>query len=592
MAEDKIKIYEPNEIEDISIYPVVDETGSTDSTSDSTGVESPSTLPPTSMPNYILASDLINASLDTQMRKIKSDYGFTETGSIQIGKYAATVSGQILISPDGIVAISKDDGLPSITIDGQTGNATFKGTILAGSVVTGYLTVGGAAADVNANATGISADRVSISGSTSFTSGYDPTTKVASTGGNYTTTATAAAAKVKIFPDANTGIIAYASDGTTVIFKVEVGGTNVGDITLGNYAGGTGMLWDQSAGKLYIKGDMTAGTIDGVAITGGSLTGATIKTAASGARVELTAAGQSVNIYDSGGHLCGRLDDAGGYIILEGLDSRDVTIKADGGQIYLDDEVHIASAIDLVFDGTQGSINCGSIDCNAITMNGQALSSVGSISMGGSIDLNNNNLDDVATIDGGGDDVRFDDSVNMNNKNINHTHAINVDYIDVDDNDQVQVNDDLYVNGALSKNSGTFDIPHPDPSKKEYRLRHSLVEAPTAGENMYRYEVDIVGGKAEIDLPDYFKYLNENPQVWLSPVDVFGIAKATCTLKKIVIETDTDGKYNVLVIGTRKDPLGIKHWNRYGLEYIGSERFIDTIGNRRELKEQVDKSGK
>ena len=96
---------------------------------------------------------------------------------------------------------------------------------------------------------------------------------VASIAGTYSSTATAAAAKIQLMPvDSPTvGIVAYASNGTTIVFKVEVSGTNVGDVTIGNYAGGYGMLWDQSAGRLYIKGDLTAGNIDADRITSGTL---------------------------------------------------------------------------------------------------------------------------------------------------------------------------------------------------------------------------------------------------------------------------------------------------------------------------------
>lgn len=128
------------------------------------------------------------------------------------------------------------------------------------ATITGYIPTGGAAADVNTSVTTINANRINISGSTTFDTGYNPATKVAMVGGNYTTT-NATAAKVQIFPDVNTGIVAYASNGTSVVFKVEVGGTNVGDVTLGNYAGGAGVLWDASAGILYVKGNIDASSI-------------------------------------------------------------------------------------------------------------------------------------------------------------------------------------------------------------------------------------------------------------------------------------------------------------------------------------------
>jgi hypothetical protein len=344
MAED-IKIYYPNTIDDTDIYPDVSDTVSETSTRDGSNVEKLNTVDPTAFPTYISAKEVISVSLDTQKRKILGSYSFSETGAIQIGKYVSGVSGEIKISPDGLVATNKD-GDATITIDGTTGDATFLGTIAAGSVVTGYLTIGGAAADVNTNATGISADRVSISGSTSFTPGYDPTSKVAMVGGNYTST-NATAAKVRIFPDANTGIVAYAANGTSEVFKVTVGGADVGDVMLGNYAGGSGALWDQSASTLYIKGNMTAGSISGVNITGGTITGTTIKTASSGVRVQITASNAKISLYDSGNDECALLDDYGGYIMLKALDSRDLTLDASGGDIYLDQLTHINGSLDM-----------------------------------------------------------------------------------------------------------------------------------------------------------------------------------------------------------------------------------------------------
>jgi len=59
-------------------------------------------------------------------------------------------------------------------------------------------------------------------------------------------------ARVLIFPDANTGI-QIIDDAAADVFKVLVGGTDVGDVIIGNYAGGQGMKYDKSAGKIYYK---------------------------------------------------------------------------------------------------------------------------------------------------------------------------------------------------------------------------------------------------------------------------------------------------------------------------------------------------
>lgn len=96
------------------------------------------------------------------------------------------------------------------------------------------------------------------------------TFKLDKVGGSYTTTALTAA-KVEIFPTTNIGIRAYASNGTSVVFQVDVGGANVGDVLIGDYVGGSGMLWDNSTSTLKIKGNIEAGNIDADRITSGTL---------------------------------------------------------------------------------------------------------------------------------------------------------------------------------------------------------------------------------------------------------------------------------------------------------------------------------
>jgi len=81
-------------------------------------------------------------------------------------------------------------------------------------------------------------------------------------------------ARVEIRPewDPTIGFVAYNASSSQV-FKIEIDGTNVGDITIGNYAGAQGILWDQSAGTFNIKGTFTAtaGTIGGWSINSTSI---------------------------------------------------------------------------------------------------------------------------------------------------------------------------------------------------------------------------------------------------------------------------------------------------------------------------------
>ncbi len=128
--------------------------------------------------------------------------------------------------------------------------------------------------------------------------------------------------------------------------------------------------------------------------------------------------------------------------------------------------------------------------------------------------------------------------------------------------------------GFLQKAAGTFRIPHPDPELTEDKyLVHSFVESPTAGDNIYRYTVDVKTKRSSLKLPKYFKHLNENTQVWISSVDMLslGTAKISKDLKNIEILVDKLGTYNVLVIGTRKDSFAKEVWH-------GPER--DRLTNR------------
>lgn len=131
----------------------------------------------------------------------------------------------------------------------------------------------------------------------------------------------------------------------------------------------------------------------------------------------------------------------------------------------------------------------------------------------------------------------------------------------------------LHVGGVLSKVGGSFDIEHPDPEKaaQGYRLKHCFVESPTRGDNMYRYKVTTQNGKAQVDLPSYFSHLNEDVQVWVSPVNSFGNAYGlvddACTVVNVFASQDAE--YNVLVVGTRKDAAMREYFDEEGgVEYI------------------------
>ena len=85
-------------------------------------------------------------------------------------------------------------------------------------------------------------------------------------GGSYDSAASGA--RVRIFPDANTGL-QIIDDASNDVFKAIIGGTDVGDIIFGNWAGNQGFKYDKSAGA---AGEITfKGNISGVNGTFGTI---------------------------------------------------------------------------------------------------------------------------------------------------------------------------------------------------------------------------------------------------------------------------------------------------------------------------------
>lgn len=119
---------------------------------------------------------------------------------------------------------------------------------------------GNIVATINLSSEGvqISGNLIEITGSTTFASGYDPTSKVASLAGIYNSAASGA--RVRIFPDTDTGIQVVDASSNDV-FKCLVGGTDSGDVIVGNYSGGAGAKWDNSASTFDIQGTLTACTV-------------------------------------------------------------------------------------------------------------------------------------------------------------------------------------------------------------------------------------------------------------------------------------------------------------------------------------------
>ena len=112
-------------------------------------IHTPSTIKGRKMPKRIIVNEVINEAFDTQSRRILGEFAFEESGALQFGRFVEGKNGDVRISQTGI--LGRDiNGDTTFSIDATTGDATFKGTVAAGSIVTGYIAVGGSLDDIGA----------------------------------------------------------------------------------------------------------------------------------------------------------------------------------------------------------------------------------------------------------------------------------------------------------------------------------------------------------------------------------------------------------------------------------------------------------
>jgi hypothetical protein len=129
---------------------------------------------------------------------------------------------------------------------------------------------------------------------------------------------------------------------------------------------------------------------------------------------------------------------------------------------------------------------------------------------------------------------------------------------------------DLVVTGSVSKGGGSFLIPHPNPALKDtHMLRHCFVEAPTRGDNLYRWTLTTTNRVCEQALPTYSPFLNENWQFFVQAAHGFG--QGYCVLASdegsFRLVTSEDGTYNVLGVATRKDAVARAFFDEKGVEF-------------------------
>lgn len=100
-------------------------------------------------------------------------------------------------------------------------------------------------------------------------------------------------------------------------------------------------------------------------------------------------------------------------------------------------------------------------------------------------------------------------------------------------------------------------------------MRHSAVESPNAWDTLYRFSITakIDSEVVELQLPDYFKYLNKNIDVYVSPHLHFGRAFGVVDDDVLKVTCEVAGDYKALVIGTRNDDHdSVQMWDIKGVE--------------------------
>lgn len=120
--------------------------------------------------------------------------------------------------------------------------------IAANTITSEHIAAGTIVAD-NIKASEIEAYHLSSAAGATFTH---------ADGGSYTSDSSSHP-RIRILPDTTIGFDATDSAGSNV-FRIDVGGSNPGDVTIGDYAGGQGILYDASANATYFAGHIAANT--------------------------------------------------------------------------------------------------------------------------------------------------------------------------------------------------------------------------------------------------------------------------------------------------------------------------------------------
>lgn len=144
MADQELKVYTPQVVEETP-FPqegIVDFGTSQPSSGKGQATSyGPTTTADQTFPTKRIAVELLSSALNTRTKRILQEFQFTQTGALQIGVFETGISGDLRISPNGIVGRDAT-GFETIAIDATTGDVVITGTFRSRSIISGDIAVG------------------------------------------------------------------------------------------------------------------------------------------------------------------------------------------------------------------------------------------------------------------------------------------------------------------------------------------------------------------------------------------------------------------------------------------------------------------
>ncbi len=398
---------------------------------------------------------------------------------------------------------------------------------------------------------------------------------------------------------ANLGTVTTADIDGGTIDGVTIGGSSAGAGTFTNITGsGTIDFTGATVSDLgtVTTADIDGGTIDGVTIGGSSaaagsfttITGSgdlaidtdTLFVDVSAGNVGIGTSSPSTALHISTPDPVLRISDSNTGFGANSTGKIEFTQSAGNVQAYIE---KVAGDPDLVISNTAaGNLRLKTDDTEAMRINSDGNVGIGTSSPGYELDV-------AGTINA--EDIRL-----INPSNVAQLSVFDVDNVHGADifcigttwsirgtsstdfrigpNGNfltIATNGDADIDGALSKNSGSFKIDHP-LKPETHHLVHSFVEGPQA-DNLYRGTVSLANGKATVNLDaaarlteGTFLALNTNIQCFVTNEDGWELVRGRIEGNVLHIESkeSCDDTVSWLVIGERHDQHIIEtEWTDY-----------------------------